>query len=217
MTGSMSSRSGGNSGGSIGGSGAGMNSSVAGGGFLQTTQLGQMASFNNQGFIGANNGGFIGRSATANGANGQRGNRLQGQFQRRNNGGRNGRNGRNGNNSDNDNDNPGSSSRNSALSRNSVRAQHKVAFDYPQPVSTAVGTTLASRFKSTVQARPDLANLDVAFDENLGQVTLRGAVKSNEAAQVAVALVRLEPGVRSVKSELTVTPEVPQPPAPGVR
>lgn len=206
----------GNSGSAMSGSGAGMNASVAGGGFLQTTQLGQMATFNNQGFIGANSGDFVGRSATGSSVNGQRSSRTQaGQFRRNNGGGRNGRNGQNGNNNNNANGTGGS--QNSTLARNRVRALHKVAFDYPQPVTAAVGTSLASHIQSSIKARPDLANLQIAFDENLGQATLRGNVNSEESAQVAAALVRMEPGVRSVKSELTVKPATPQPPSPGVR
>ncbi|MGE3317026.1 MAG: BON domain-containing protein [Planctomycetaceae bacterium] len=202
--------------GSMNQSGAGMNSSVAGGGFLQTTQFGQMATFNNQGFIGANSGDFVGRSATGSSVNGQRNNRMQtGQFQRRNSGGRNGRGGRN--RDDDNNDNGSSNSRGNAATRNLVRAQHRVAFDYPQPVTTAVGNSLNSRLKSVVANRPDFNGLDIAYDENLGQATLRGTVKSTEAAQVAVALIRMEPGVRSVKSELSISPETPQPPSPGLR
>lgn len=198
-----------NSNSSMGSGGAGMNASVTGGGFLQTTQLGQMATFNNQGFIGANNGGFVGRSATGSTVNGQRANRQTGQFRR--NGGRNGRN-QNGNDG---NDNNSNGNRNAAASRLLIRPQHRVAFDYPQPVSTSVGTSLVTRLKTAMESRPEFSGVDVVFDENLGQATLRGSVNSTESAQVAVALVRLEPGVRSVRSELTLSG--PQPPSPGLR
>lgn len=215
MTGGMFGSGGTNRGGSMAQGGAGMGASVTGGGFLQTTQFGQMGTFNNQGFIGANSGDFVGRSATGSSVNGQRNSGMQsGQFQRRNTGGRNGRNRGNGNS---DNNNGSSNSRNSTVTRNFVRAQHRVAFDYPQPVSTAVGTTLTDRIKSVVANRPDLGGLDIVYDENLGQATLRGSVNSKEAAQVAVALIRMEPGVRTVKSELSITADTPQPPSPGVR
>jgi len=195
MTGSMF-------GGSSRGQGGGslMNSSVTGAGFLQTTQIGQMPTFLNQGFLGGGNvgnGGFIGRqSQSAQGNSQNRQFRTQGAARNRR-----GENDRN--NNGNDNGQAGNRT-NAARSRMVLRPRHEVAFEYNRPVASSLRVSLGERFHDFSQRRPELKGVVVAYDDATGELVLQGAVGSAGASKLAEALLRLEPGVHAVRNELTL-------------
>lgn len=92
------------------------------------------------------------------------------------------------------------------------RPVQKIAFSYPRRATSTVSVSLKARFDDLSQL-PNRAVLDgVSFDvDDAGMVTLRGTVDSERSRRLAMSFVRLEPGVRSVKNELTVneadTPE----------
>jgi hypothetical protein len=91
---------------------------------------------------------------------------------------------------------------NNANSLPMVRPRQRVAFDYPVPKSDALQLTLKSQIERVALRNPSLTNVMITTNPG-GEVVLRGAVKSEADAKLATNLLRLEPGVRSVRSELT--------------
>jgi hypothetical protein len=87
-----------------------------------------------------------------------------------------------------------------------IRAQQRIAFDYPKVAAPAVQTQVQVRFNKLTAKFPALHGITFAADE-AGVVVLSGEVKSASAAKLAEKLVRLEPGVKSVRSELTYPTE----------
>lgn len=85
-----------------------------------------------------------------------------------------------------------------------LRPTLRIAFDYTPATTTAAVERVTTKFTGIVERRPELAGVTFATD-NDGNVILRGNVASKEVAQLAAALVRLEPGVRGVVNELDVT------------
>ncbi len=83
-----------------------------------------------------------------------------------------------------------------------VRPRQKVAFDYPQPKSDAIQITLEARLTKLSVKSPGLKSITVAVEDK-GEVVLRGEVGSESEAKLAENLLRLEPGVRTVRNELT--------------
>lgn len=88
-------------------------------------------------------------------------------------------------------------------SRRSIRPQQKVAFDVPKIPYEELNTTLNSRF-DRVTRQPALRNVTVDLDAD-GVVVLRGEVATPSQKQLAANMVRLEPGVKKVRNELTLT------------
>lgn len=157
-----------------------------------------------QGFLGANNNPnqFLGRgNAQQQGGMGQNG--MMNQFG--NNGGNRG--GNRGNNLNTMNSMLGNSGMNSGMNRQQpvIRPRQKVAFDYPAPKTDTLHVTLKSQLDRISLRHPGMTNVLVSSESN-GELVLRGAVKSEADAKRAVNLVRLEPGVRSVRNELTFPP-----------
>lgn len=85
----------------------------------------------------------------------------------------------------------------------SLRIRQKVAFAYPQPSVSATSASVRARFEKLAATRPEFGDVDFDVDAK-GEVTLRDAVPSEEAGAVIVSMLRLEPAVRSVRSELTI-------------
>ena len=97
---------------------------------------------------------------------------------------------------------------NSNGSNNSVsaiRPRQKVAFEYPVPKTDALQSTLQTQLTRISLKKPSLSNVLVSTNPG-GEVVLRGAVKSESDARLAASLVRIEPGVQSVRNELTFPP-----------
>lgn len=87
-------------------------------------------------------------------------------------------------------------------SRRSIRPQQKVAFEVPKVSNETLNTTLNTRFER-ITRQPALRSVTVDLDDE-GVVVLRGEVATPAQKQLAANMVRLEPGVRKVRNELTV-------------
>ena len=85
------------------------------------------------------------------------------------------------------------------------RPQQRVAFAYQQRSTAAVAANVTGRLQQTMALKDRLSGLGVQLNKE-GQVTLRGQVKSEAARRLAENVIRLEPGVRSVRNELTIQP-----------
>lgn len=87
-------------------------------------------------------------------------------------------------------------------SRRSIRPQQKVSFDVPKIPYEELNTTLNSRFER-VTRQPALRGVTVNLDAD-GVVVLRGEVATQSQKQLAANMVRLEPGVKKVRNDLTL-------------
>lgn len=87
-------------------------------------------------------------------------------------------------------------------SRRAIRPQQKVAFEIPERSNSEIKEILGSRFER-VTRQPALRGVTVDLDAD-GVVVLRGEVATPSQKQLAANMVRLEPGVRNVRNELTV-------------
>jgi len=85
------------------------------------------------------------------------------------------------------------------------RPQQRIAFHYSPPSPKAVTTTIQVRLDRITSATQRLRGLNVQVGQK-GQVTLIGQVESEATRKLAENLIRLEPGVRSIRNELTVQP-----------
>lgn len=92
---------------------------------------------------------------------------------------------------------------NGLMGRNSgIRPRLKVGFEATTPVaSTAVEVTRA-RFENLSSRNPQLASVSVEMASD-GTAVLTGDVKSQSDSQLAENLLRLEPGIRKVRNELS--------------
>ena len=159
-----------------------------------STQLGQLSATVGQG-------GFVGRSDSAgrfvgNARTGQQsiqGTNVGGQF-----GGRNS----NSNNQQNNFNNQ----QTGMLSQRVVRPRLSIAFDYNSRPPAGIQTSLSTEFQRLRTDRPALQGVQVQIG-NGRQVVLRGSVPSENDKKLAAILARMEPGVRSVKNELTIAAE----------
>jgi osmotically-inducible protein OsmY len=100
--------------------------------------------------------------------------------------------------------NQGQQNRNNTSSRSSVpqpRPQLKIAFTSPQVNLTKTRVDLDDRLGRLAK----IQGVGTTISDQ-GVVTLTGSVGSEDSRKLAEALARLEPGVRSVKNELVVTP-----------
>ncbi len=88
-------------------------------------------------------------------------------------------------------------------SRRTIRPQQRIAFDYPQRAQAEIQTDLSGQFQRLQTTRPELEGVEVQLAAN-NQVILRGQVRTEEDKKLAAMLARMEPGVRSVKNELTI-------------
>lgn len=81
-----------------------------------------------------------------------------------------------------------------------IRPRHRIAFSYTPRQTESIAATLQSRL--TNLSSP-IAGVQVTLD-NEGTAILSGTTDSTYDARLAAALARLEPGVRTVRNELTV-------------
>ncbi len=87
--------------------------------------------------------------------------------------------------------------------RRIIRPRMKIAFNSPQRTTTNIQTGLTAQFRKMPSNRPGLRDVQLQIGTNR-EVVLRGQVSSAEDKKLAAMLARLEPGVRSVKNEITV-------------
>ena len=83
-----------------------------------------------------------------------------------------------------------------------IRPRQRVAFEYPVPKGEILHTTLQTHLTRVAIRNPALSSVQLTTNPG-GEIVVRGAVKSEADAKLAVNLLRLEPGVRTVRSELT--------------
>ena len=193
---SGASGAGGNSGGMFGsGQGAGASSSGLG----QTGQAGnaQGRQITTQSQLGLNQNGFLGQGNSQQNFVGR--NQAQNNSQNRQN--NNNNRGGQGNNGQNDNNQNGQGQQNQDPKR-AIRPQLRVAFDeLPRP-TTEIRSTLQPRFDSLSQT-PTLRGVAYELDAE-GVVVLRGTVDTPAQRRLAENVVKLEPGVKKVRNELTL-------------
>ena len=91
-----------------------------------------------------------------------------------------------------------------------VRPSLRLGFVPPPRPQADLKTTAATRFTSVsnragriADTNPAFQGVEVAVADN-GVVTLTGSVPSEAAGRLAANMLRMEPGVRTVKNELTV-------------
>ena len=90
---------------------------------------------------------------------------------------------------------------NSTSNRRPLQARHRVAFDLPAPTQESISQDLQMQLQA---AGPRIPIQGVQIEFELGELTLRGTVATEDQRLLAAQLARLEPGVRSVKNELVV-------------
>lgn len=86
--------------------------------------------------------------------------------------------------------------------RRAIRPSFKVAFDQPQKPTADIRSTLQPRFDSLSQT-PSLRGVAYELDAD-GVVVLRGTVETPAQKRLAENVVKLEPGVKKVRNELTL-------------
>jgi len=82
-----------------------------------------------------------------------------------------------------------------------------IAFSYQPRSPSETSQLLRSQLQNVAESNPEFAGIKAEVGDD-GQVILTGHVRSNDTRRLAEIVVRLEPGVYSVKNELTV--RVPQ-------
>ena len=85
--------------------------------------------------------------------------------------------------------------------KTTVRPQMVVAFDHPRPDAESTQLAIATRFDK-LASKTQFKGIEVESDGNT--VILRGEVDSVRTSKLATILARMEPGVKSVRNELTV-------------
>ena len=181
-----------------------MNSGMGGtGGFGQNSgQGGFGGQQGQQNFLGRTGGnqnqqGFLGRNVQGQqGANGQFGNQNQNN-NRRTAGNRN-NNQMNGFNQQNSQFNLGQNNQNQTRQLPGIRPLQKVGFAYSKPQRVAVTANLKERLIK----RPNLEGVNVTFEES-GELVLTGHAKSIDEAKLVANMIALEPGVKTIRNELT--------------
>ena len=86
--------------------------------------------------------------------------------------------------------------------RRAIRPSFKVAFDQPLKPAADIRSTLQPRFDSLSQT-PSLRGVAYELDAE-GVVVLRGTVETPAQKRLAENVVKLEPGVKKVRNELTL-------------
>lgn len=94
---------------------------------------------------------------------------------------------------------------NNANSHPVIRPRQKVAFDYPVPKGDALQTKLQNHLVKVSLRNPTLSNVMLTTNGG-GEIVMRGAVSTEAQARLAENLLRLEPGVRTIRNELTFPP-----------
>ena len=180
-------------GGATGGTGAGtttsginLNQGAAAQPNIQNFGSGFVGQSQNQGrFIGSQ---FSGQQQIRGGNTGGRNTFTAGRGQGGNRGGRN-------------------TNRNRTTGRNTrnkrVRPRHRVAFSFKSASMASAKASLDVRFSLLLDRRPEFRGVKIVAGK-AGELTLSGMVPDATARRMAVALVRMEPGVRKVTNQLSV-------------
>ena len=93
----------------------------------------------------------------------------------------------------------------SSTQRRVIRPRVKIGFNFPT-ATPKVNNSLRGQFsKLNTRTRGRFSNVRFNVDEK-GLVTVTGNVDNLESKQVAIAYIRLEPGVRKIKNEIKIGP-----------
>ncbi|MEZ6072286.1 MAG: BON domain-containing protein [Pirellulales bacterium] len=87
--------------------------------------------------------------------------------------------------------------------RAAIRPRQRVAFSYTPPTAQSVGAQIGEQLRGISLQYGELSGVDVVVDAE-GVATLTGTVAEPEQRRLAELIVRLEPGVRSVRNDLFV-------------
>jgi hypothetical protein len=93
----------------------------------------------------------------------------------------------------------------SANQKKQLRPQLQVGFDMPPVAPTTLQASVQTRFANTPNLGERGAGVTLAADET-GAIVLTGTVKNEGDRRLMEMLVRLEPGVNTVRNELQVAP-----------
>lgn len=91
----------------------------------------------------------------------------------------------------------------SAAQERIVRPRYRVGFSYSTRPSSSLRESLQRRFEQLAARRSTFRGISIDVSPQ-GVARLQGTVESESARKLVENLVRLEPGVRSVRNELTV-------------
>ncbi|HET6422094.1 MAG TPA: BON domain-containing protein [Planctomycetaceae bacterium] len=192
-------------GGGLSGGGRGGQGGLGGGGLGGQSGLGggQQGGLGGSNPFGQQNSGFIGRNGSNNqfiGGNAQGQNGQTGQLG--NQGGRQGGRGQRNQAAQNFNQNQGGGGGQDVNRNAGVRPRQRIAFEHPiiQP-TTAVGK-IEAHFQKMAPKIAALGTVKLTAEPD-GTVVLTGAAASHADARLAESMVRLEPGVRNVRNEMT--------------
>lgn len=87
--------------------------------------------------------------------------------------------------------------------RRQIRIRHVIGFSYKKRSTRVVQSAVSNRF-AKLRRYPAISGIVIAMNDT-GMLTLRGDVESESARRLAANLARLEPGVRKIQNDLTVT------------
>ena len=90
-----------------------------------------------------------------------------------------------------------------------IRPRLRIAFAYPKPSVAVAVTMLSARFERLTSRRPSLSGVRIGTGAD-GEVTLQGTVNSAETRKLAELMARMQPGVRTVHNELSVSADASQ-------
>lgn len=87
-----------------------------------------------------------------------------------------------------------------------IRTALRVSFNFPTPSQSSLGNVGANRvsLQRFLVFRPELAGITVQQQAN-GVVVMTGEVQDAETRRLATGLLRIQPGVRGVRDQLTLT------------
>lgn len=85
------------------------------------------------------------------------------------------------------------------------QVSQRVSFVHPAPATVQVTQQIATQLDRIALRRPEFQQVGVGLEAD-GTAVLTGSVPTQQAARLAESLLRLEPGVRAVRNELTVAP-----------
>jgi hypothetical protein len=95
--------------------------------------------------------------------------------------------------------------------RKVLRPQQRLGFAYTPPPAAKINTALSTRAQY-IAPKVGGQGLNVTVEDG-GIAVLRGQVSSVENGKMVASMMRMEPGIRSVRNELTVAPAVVSPAA----
>lgn len=93
--------------------------------------------------------------------------------------------------------------------RRVVRPRARIAFKYSKPQMAQIRARVQTRTLQIFLKRDELRGVQLAVGEN-GHVVLSGVVASEDDRKLAMALLRLEPGIRNVESKMTLRATAPK-------